>query len=148
MSHLHRNLYLYNRRTDSHFWVSWFGLPGDELLLTAYVQRVRLIRGHPHRLVAYQRFRIIPQAVSVRYGLAVGARCVPLVLAMMYILGLSVSAPIPQLSLKPSQTSSHRVARRQITRSHPRRKRGPHLQEGGTQVFLTVPSARGGTSAG
>ena len=32
-------------------------------------------------------FRIIPQAVSVRYGLAVGATCAPLVLAMMYIFG-------------------------------------------------------------
>lgn len=31
--------------------------------------------------------RIIPQAVSVRYGLAVGATCAPLVLVMMYIFG-------------------------------------------------------------
>ena len=44
--------------------------------------------------IAYREVRIIPQAVSVRYGLAVGAQCVPLVLAMMYILGSSSFAPI------------------------------------------------------
>jgi hypothetical protein len=32
--------------------------------------------------------RIIPQAVSVRYGLAIGAACSPLVLGMMYLFGL------------------------------------------------------------
>lgn len=32
--------------------------------------------------------RIIPQAVSVRYGLAVGATCAPAVLGMMYIMGV------------------------------------------------------------
>ena len=41
------------------------------------------------RYIAYPEFRIIPQAVSVRYGLAVGARCVPLVLGTMYVLGQS-----------------------------------------------------------
>jgi len=39
---------------------------------------------------------IIPQAVSVRYGLSIGARCVPLVLALMYLLGsLSSNLLIP-----------------------------------------------------
>ena len=41
--------------------------------------------------VCFFWFRIIPQAVSVRYGLAVGATCAPLVLAMMYIFGLQQS---------------------------------------------------------
>lgn len=36
--------------------------------------------------LTYPEFRIIPQAVSVRYGLAIGAKCAPLVLATMYIL--------------------------------------------------------------
>lgn len=36
----------------------------------------------------------------MRYGLAVGARCVPLVLAMMYILGSPPFVPIHSLSLK------------------------------------------------
>ena len=31
--------------------------------------------------------RIIPQAVSVRYGLAIGARCAPFVLGLMYLFG-------------------------------------------------------------
>jgi metal transporter CNNM len=31
--------------------------------------------------------RIIPQATSVRYGLSIGARCVPVVLALMYLFG-------------------------------------------------------------
>jgi metal transporter CNNM len=31
--------------------------------------------------------RIIPQAVSVRYGLSIGAACAPLVLGMMYLFG-------------------------------------------------------------
>ena len=93
---------IYNRRADSHLWVSWFGLPGDKLLLTVCVQRVRMARGQPHYPATYQKFRVIPQAVSVRHGLAVGARCVPLVLAMMYILGSPTSVPIPQLSLKTS----------------------------------------------
>jgi metal transporter CNNM len=39
---------------------------------------------------------IIPQAVSVRYGLAVGAACAPLVLAMMYIFA-PVAWPIAKL---------------------------------------------------
>jgi hypothetical protein len=32
-------------------------------------------------------FRVIPQAVCVRYGLSIGAKCAPLVLALMWILG-------------------------------------------------------------
>jgi len=39
---------------------------------------------------------IIPQAVSVRHGLAVGARCAPFVLAMMYILA-PIAWPIAKL---------------------------------------------------
>jgi metal transporter CNNM len=31
--------------------------------------------------------RVIPQAVCARYGLAIGARCAPFVLFLMYILG-------------------------------------------------------------
>ena len=41
--------------------------------------------------------RIIPQAVSVRYGLAVGATCAPLVLVMMYIFG---SQNLPNYALQ------------------------------------------------
>ncbi|KAF9779788.1 hypothetical protein BJ322DRAFT_340683 [Thelephora terrestris] len=41
-------------------------------------------------------FGIIPQAVSVRYGLAVGARCTPFVLATMYILA-PIAWPIAKL---------------------------------------------------
>jgi metal transporter CNNM len=37
--------------------------------------------------------RIIPQAVSVRYGLFVGATCAPFVLIVMYILGESLNIP-------------------------------------------------------
>ncbi|KAF7969740.1 hypothetical protein HWV62_26098 [Athelia sp. TMB] len=40
--------------------------------------------------------RIIPQAVSVRYGLSIGAACAPLVLALMYILA-PVAWPIAKL---------------------------------------------------
>ena len=78
--------------------MSWFRLPGDELLLTACIQRVRIRRGQLCHPVAYEEHRIIPQAVSVRHGLGVGARCVPLVLAMMYILGSSPAVPVPRLS--------------------------------------------------
>ena len=106
------------------------------------------MRGQPHCRIAYQEFRIIPQAVSVRYGLAVGAQCAPLVLAMMYILGPSSSTRWPVLAEAQSQTSTYRVARCQVARLRPRRRRNPHLQEGGTQVFLTVPPTRGGTFAG
>jgi metal transporter CNNM len=52
----------------------------------------------PHHLT-HSEFRIIPQAVSVRYGLAIGARCVPLVLAMMYIFCSSPSVFVPLLWL-------------------------------------------------
>ena len=31
--------------------------------------------------------RVIPQAVSVRYGLSIGAACAPIVLGMMYFFG-------------------------------------------------------------
>lgn len=34
--------------------------------------------------------RVIPQAVSVRYGLSIGATCAPLVLGMMYLFGWSI----------------------------------------------------------
>jgi len=42
----------------------------------------------------------------VRYGLAVGARCVPLVLAMMYILGLSPFLPASLSSLRNAPKSA------------------------------------------
>ncbi|KAH9850607.1 DUF21-domain-containing protein [Lenzites betulinus] len=41
-------------------------------------------------------FGIIPQAVSVRYGLSIGASCVPIVLAMMYLFA-PVAWPIAKL---------------------------------------------------
>ncbi|KAF8798398.1 DUF21-domain-containing protein [Phlegmacium glaucopus] len=41
-------------------------------------------------------FGIIPQAVSVHYGLCIGAKCVPLVLGMMYILA-PIAWPIAKL---------------------------------------------------
>ena len=61
-----------------------------------------MVQVRPHYAIPYQEFRIIPQAVSVRYGLAVGAQCAPLVLAMMYILCSSSPVPIYQPSLKYS----------------------------------------------
>ena len=36
--------------------------------------------------------RVIPQAVCVRYGLSIGAKCAPLVLALMWILGWLIHA--------------------------------------------------------
>ncbi|KAF9561505.1 DUF21-domain-containing protein [Agrocybe pediades] len=36
-------------------------------------------------LITLSESEVIPQAVSVRYGLSIGARCVPLVLGMMFI---------------------------------------------------------------
>lgn len=41
--------------------------------------------------------RVIPQAVSVRYGLSIGATCAPLVLGMMYLFGQSgiISSLVP-----------------------------------------------------
>ena len=42
----------------------------------------------------------------MRYGLAIGARCAPLVLAMMYILGSSSFVFIHQLSLKDTPKSA------------------------------------------
>ncbi|KAF8168562.1 hypothetical protein B0H34DRAFT_646383 [Crassisporium funariophilum] len=41
-------------------------------------------------------FGIIPQAVSVHYGLSIGAKCVPLVLGMMYLLA-PIAWPIAKL---------------------------------------------------
>ncbi|KAH7906898.1 hypothetical protein BJ138DRAFT_566920 [Hygrophoropsis aurantiaca] len=41
-------------------------------------------------------FGIIPQAVSVRYGLAIGARCAPFVLGMMYLFA-PIAYPIAKL---------------------------------------------------
>ncbi|KAF8959833.1 hypothetical protein BDZ97DRAFT_1836104 [Flammula alnicola] len=41
-------------------------------------------------------FGIIPQAVSVRYGLSIGARCAPFVLGLMYILA-PIAWPIAKL---------------------------------------------------
>ncbi|KAN0138681.1 hypothetical protein V8E53_003669 [Lactarius tabidus] len=40
--------------------------------------------------------RIIPQAVSVRYGLSIGARCVPVVLTLMYLFA-PIAWPIAKL---------------------------------------------------
>ncbi|KAF9042424.1 hypothetical protein BJ165DRAFT_1487046 [Panaeolus papilionaceus] len=40
--------------------------------------------------------RVIPQALSVRYGLAIGARCTPLVLGMMYLFA-PIAYPIAKL---------------------------------------------------
>ena len=34
-------------------------------------------------------YRIIPQAVSVRHGLSIGATCAPYVIGLMYIMGKS-----------------------------------------------------------
>ena len=39
------------------------------------------------RLTFISLVRIIPQAISVRYGLGIGASCAPLVIALMYIMG-------------------------------------------------------------
>ena len=57
----------------------------------------------PHYLSG---IRIIPQAVSVRHGLAIGAKSAPLVMAMMYILCSSSSAPIAQFLLKHGPKSA------------------------------------------
>lgn len=75
-----------------------------------------MAQGQPRDSVTYHKFRVIPQAVSVRYGLGIGARCVPLVLAMMYILGSPLSVPIlhPTFTKAQSRISADRVAHRQI----------------------------------
>ncbi|EKM60645.1 uncharacterized protein PHACADRAFT_246679 [Phanerochaete carnosa HHB-10118-sp] len=55
---------------------------------------------------------IIPQAVSVRYGLSIGATCVPVVLAMMYIFA-PVAWPIAKLLdyvLGKSETNTYKKA--------------------------------------
>lgn len=64
------------------------------------------MRRQLRRRITYQELRIIPQAVSVRYGLAVGAQCAPLVLAMMYILGSLSSLTFGQFSLMHSPKSA------------------------------------------
>ena len=51
----------------------------------------------PSSKKAEQHLRIIPQAVSVRYGLAIGARCVPVVLALMYFFGVHSLFSLPFL---------------------------------------------------
>ena len=56
------------------------------------------------RHLTHPEFRIIPQAVSVRYGLAVGARCAPFVLFMMYLFGSSSSVSVDLLSLNNTST--------------------------------------------
>ncbi|KAJ3755457.1 hemolysin [Lentinula raphanica] len=43
-----------------------------------------------------EMYRIIPQAVCVRYGLSIGAKCVPFVLALMWILA-PVAYPIARI---------------------------------------------------
>ena len=60
---------------------------------------------------AKRHSRIIPQAVSVRYGLSIGARCVPVVLALMYFFG-SRSYPSVHFLYPTHQTfsSTDRVA--------------------------------------
>lgn len=57
-----------------------------------------MTKATPHYLT-HSDFRIIPQAVSVRYGLAIGARCAPLVLATMYIFCPSSSVSLSLLLL-------------------------------------------------
>ena len=47
------------------------------------------------RFGTHQTSRIIPQAVCVRYGLSIGAKCVPLVLCLMWILGMSSDSLLP-----------------------------------------------------
>ncbi|PPQ76770.1 hypothetical protein CVT24_010757 [Panaeolus cyanescens] len=44
----------------------------------------------------FRGYRIIPQSVSVHYGLSIGARCTPLVLTLMYLLA-PVAWPIAKL---------------------------------------------------
>jgi metal transporter CNNM len=48
---------------------------------------------------AKSRNRIIPQAVSVRHGLSIGARCASIVLALMYFFGQSFRS-IPHWHMK------------------------------------------------
>lgn len=81
------------RCESSYFRVSSFSLPGHKPQLTIEFREYVL-----HKLdciiPTYPEFRIIPQAVSVRHGLAVGARCAPFVLATMYIFCSSYSVSV------------------------------------------------------
>ncbi|KAH8984676.1 hypothetical protein EDB92DRAFT_2033357, partial [Lactarius akahatsu] len=47
-------------------------------------------------MIGMHRTRIIPQAVSVRHGLSIGARCVPVVLTLMYFFA-PIAWPIAKL---------------------------------------------------
>jgi metal transporter CNNM len=56
--------------------------------------------------------RIIPQALSVRYGLAIGAACAPLVLGMMYLFS-PIAYPIAKLLdwlLGKNETNTYKKA--------------------------------------
>ncbi|KAJ2917580.1 hypothetical protein MD484_g2835, partial [Candolleomyces efflorescens] len=59
-----------------------------------------------------RHLRIIPQALSVRYGLAIGARCAPLVLGMMYLFS-PIAWPIAKLLdllLGKNETNTYKKA--------------------------------------
>ena len=47
------------------------------------------------RFATHRTSRIIPQAICVRYGLSIGAKCVPLVLCLMWTLGTSSDPLLP-----------------------------------------------------
>ena len=90
--------------------------------------------------------RIIPQAVSVRYGLAVGATCAPLVLVMMYIFG---SQNLPNFALQSKKkfvlksfSSSYCLANCETTWPCSREEWESYLQESGIEVVSSVPSNR------
>ena len=55
------------------------------------------------RALSLTLHRIIPQAVSVRYGLAIGAKCAPVVLTLMYLFGMFSSPSLSAESLISTQ---------------------------------------------
>ncbi|SJL11935.1 uncharacterized protein ARMOST_15349 [Armillaria ostoyae] len=63
-------------------------------------------------LSIYTRHRIIPQSLSVRYGLAIGATCTPFVLVLMYVFA-PVAWPIAKLldlALGANETHTYKKA--------------------------------------
>ena len=59
-----------------------------EIVINVVQQRVSIFEmGSVQLLTVPHPSRIIPQAISVRYGLYVGAHCAPLVMILMFLLG-------------------------------------------------------------
>ena len=88
--------------------------------------------------------RIIPQAISVRYGLFVGATCAPLVLAMMYIFGTFFFFFCIRLVLI-AFLSTHCLPNCKDPGLPFGNRQPPYVQKGRTQVLPAVSSNWGRT---